>query len=241
MAAPDPPPPEPPPFSAPPFPPRAVTLFTGQSLACRRGDRLVFRRLGFALEAGAALILGGPNGSGKSSLLHLMAGLLPPSSGTLRWAGEAIAQDPAAHRARLHLVGHQDAVKPVFTVAETVNFWAGLRCADSGTAAAAIERFGLGALAEAPCRFLSAGQKKRLSLTRLLASKAPLWLLDEPTTGLDAASTRNLEAVVAEHRQAGGIVIATTHIPLALDGAQSVSLADFTPSRSEVAALLDEL
>jgi heme exporter protein A len=241
MAAPDPPPPEPPlSFSAPAFPPQAVTLFTGQALACRRGDRLVFRRLGFALEAGDALILSGPNGSGKSSLLRLMAGLLPPFSGTLRWAGEAIAQDPAAHRARLHLIGHQDAVKPVFTVTEMVNFWTGLRGAEDG-AGAVIERFGLGALAETPCRFLSAGQKKRLSLARLLASGAPLWLLDEPTTGLDSASTRNLESILAEHRQAGGIVIATTHIPLALDGARTLSLADFTPSRDEAALLLGDL
>jgi heme exporter protein A len=214
-----------------------VTLFIGHALACRRGERLIFRRLGFALEAGAALVLSGPNGSGKSSLLRLMAGLLPPFAGTLSWAGEAIAQDPAAHRARLHLIGHQDAVKPVLTVLEMVNFWAGLRGIDDGAAAAAVERLGLAPLADAPCRLLSAGQKKRLSLARLLASKAPLWLLDEPTTGLDAAATRNFEAILAEHREAGGIVVATTHIPLALADAQSLSLADFTPSRSELAEI----
>jgi heme exporter protein A len=217
-----------------------VTLFTGRALACVRGERLIFRRLGFDLEAGTALILSGPNGSGKSSLLRLMAGLLSPFAGTLSWAGEPIARDPAAHRARLHLIGHQDAVKPVLTVIETVNFWTGLRGPSDGAAAAAIERLGLGPLADTPCRLLSAGQKKRLSLARLLASKAPLWLLDEPTTGLDAASTRNLEEILAEHRAAGGIVIATTHIPLALAGAQSLSVADFTPSRSELAQL-DEL
>jgi heme exporter protein A len=218
-----------------------VTLFIGHALVCRRGERLIFRRLGFALEAGAALVLSGPNGSGKSSLLRLMAGLLPPFSGTLSWAGEAIGQDQAAHRARLHLIGHQDAVKPVFTVIETANFWAGLRGADDKAAAAAVERLGLGPLAEAPCRLLSAGQKKRLSLARLLTSKAPLWLLDEPTTGLDAAATHNLEAILAEHREAGGIVIATTHIPLALAGAQSLSLADFTPTSSEATALIGDL
>ena len=218
-----------------------MSLFTGHALACRRGERLIFRRLGFALAAGDALILEGPNGSGKSSLLRLMAGLLRPFAGTLGWAGEAIAQDPASHRARLHLIGHQDAVKSVFTVIETVNFWAGLRGGDDGAAGAAVERLGLGPLADTPCRLLSAGQKKRLSLARLLASPAPLWLLDEPTTGLDAAATRNLEAMLAEHRAAGGIVIATTHIPLALAGAQNLSLADFTPSRSEAAALMGDL
>jgi heme exporter protein A len=241
-AAPDSPPLEPPPsFSALACSASAVTLFVGHALACRRGDRLIFRRLGFALDAGGALILGGPNGSGKSSLLRLMAGLLPVFAGTLSWAGEAIAQDHAAHRARLHLIGHQDAVKPLLTVSETVSFWAGLRGASENAAQAAIERFGLGPLADAPCRLLSAGQKKRLSLARLLASQAPLWLLDEPTTGLDAASTRNLEAILDEHRESGGIVIATTHIPLALAGAQNLSLADFTPSRSEAAALMGDL
>ncbi len=106
---------------------------------------------------------------------------------------------------------------------------------------AAVERLGLAPLADAPCRLLSAGQKKRLSLARLLAGKAPLWLLDEPTTGLDAAATRNFENILAEHREAGGIVVATTHIPLALADAQSLSLADFTPSRSEAAALVGDL
>ncbi len=169
-----------------------MSLFAGYDIACRRGERLVFRGLSFALEAGAALVLTGANGSGKSSLLRLMAGLLPPHTGSLRWAGEPIAGDPAAHRARLHLIGHQDALKPVLTVLENAAFWAGLRGAASAAAASALERLGLSHLADAPCRLLSAGQKKRLSLARLLASSAPLWLLDEPTTGLDEAATRNL-------------------------------------------------
>jgi len=216
-----------------------VTLFAGHALACRRGERLVFRGLDFALETGGALVLTGSNGSGKSSLLRLMAGLLPSQSGALSWDGEAIGSDPAAHRARLHFIGHQDALKPVLTVFETVAFWGGLRGGDEKTAAASLARFGLDHVADSPCRLLSAGQRKRVSLARLLASTAPLWLLDEPTTGLDEASTRRLEITLAEHRQAGGIVIATTHIPLALAGAQNLSLGDFTPSRGE-AALLDE-
>ena len=212
-----------------------MTVFAGHGVACRRGERLVFRGLGFALEAGGALVLTGPNGSGKSSLLRLLAGLLAPHEGVLNWDGEPIARDKAAHRARLHLIGHLDAVKPVLTVAETVALWSGLRGAPDAASAAAVERFGLAHLADMPCRLLSAGQKKRLSLARLLASPAPLWLLDEPTTGLDAASTTNLEAILAEHRAAGGIVVATTHIALALAGAQTLSLADFAPSRRELA------
>ena len=217
-----------------------MTLFAGHALACRRGERLIFRGLDFTLEPGGALVLGGPNGSGKSSLLRLMAGLLPPHSGTLSWAGAPIARDKAAHRARLHLIGHQDAVKPVLTVAETVALWSGLRGTPGHAAGAAIERLGLDDLADAPCRLLSAGQRKRLSLARLLASAAPLWLLDEPTTGLDAASTDNLEDILAEHRAAGGIVVATTHIPLALADAQTLWLSEFAPRNVE-AALLDEL
>jgi heme exporter protein A len=212
-----------------------MTLFTGVDLACRRGERLVFRGLSFALAAGDALVLTGPNGSGKSSLLRLLAGLLPPHGGVLAWDGEAIAQDPAAHRQRLHFIGHLDAVKPVLTVREAVHFWGGMRGAN--TADAALARFGLADLAASPCRLLSAGQKKRLSLARLLAGPAPLWLLDEPTTGLDEASARALETVIAEHRVLGGIVVAATHIALALGAAQSLSLADYAPSRREAADL----
>ncbi len=215
-----------------------MSLFAGHDVACRRGERLVFRGLAFALEAGDALVLTGANGSGKSSLLRLMAGLLPAHAGSLRWAGEPIARDPAAHRARLHLIGHQDAVKPVLTVLETAAFWGALRGA-AGAAAAALERLGLCHLADAPCRLLSAGQKKRLSLARLLASPAPLWLLDEPTTGLDEAATRNLEAIMSEHRAAGGIVVAATHIPLALAGARTLSLAEHAPNPGEATNLLD--
>jgi heme exporter protein A len=214
---------------------RPMTLFAGADLACRRGERLVFRGLSFALAAGEAMLLTGPNGSGKSSLLRLLSGLLPPHAGSLAWDGESIARDPAAHRQRLHFIGHLDAVKPVLTVRETVNFWAGMRDADSADAAMA--RFGLAGLAASPCRLLSAGQKKRLSLARLLASPAPLWLLDEPTTGLDEASVRALETIIAEHRAMGGIVIAATHIPLALTAAQELSLADFTPGRQEAAEI----
>ncbi len=209
-------------------------MFEARDLACWRGERLVFRGLSVALAPGDALILTGPNGSGKSSLLRLMAGLMPPFSGALLWDGASIADDQASHRARLHLIGHQDAVKPVLTVAETIAFWGNLH--GGGGAMAALEHFGLGRLGEMPCRLLSAGQKKRLSLARLLASPAPLWLLDEPTTGLDAQSTGALEAAIAGHREAGGIVVAATHVPLGLAGARELSLADHAAAPGEEAA-----
>ena len=211
----------------------ASAVFVGRDLACRRGERLVFAGLSFVLGPGDALLLTGPNGSGKSSLLRVMAGLLPPQRGGLEWDGIAVAEDPAAHRARLHLVGHQDAVKPVLTVRETALFWGRLGGGDGGAAEAALDRFGLAPLAGFPCRLLSAGQKKRLSLARLLAAPAPLWLLDEPTTGLDQASTRALEAATADHRNGGGIVVASTHIPLGMAKAQSLSLGDFAPRPGE--------
>jgi heme exporter protein A len=199
--------------------------FTGAGLACRRGERLVFARLGFALPAGGALVLTGPNGSGKSSLLRLMAGLTPVEAGTLAWDGTAIAEDWAAHRARLQLVSHQDALKPMLTVAETLAFWAGMRGGDD--APAALSRFRLSGLAEWPCRLLSAGQRRRLALARLIASPTPLWLLDEPTTGLDSDALADLLAAIATHRADGGRIVLSTHTPLPLDGAKTLAMAEF--------------
>lgn len=220
-----------PPLSSPP-PSSATRLFDGHGLACRRGDRLVFENLAFALDAGGALVLTGPNGSGKSSLLRVMAGLTPPLLGTLRWSGAPLSEDPAAHRARLHFIGHLDALKPALTVGETLAFWAALRGAAKDRIAPALRRFQLAELADWPCRFLSAGQRRRLALARLVATPAPLWLLDEPTTGLDDASTADLLAAVAEHRAGGGLVIVATHVPLPFAGTESLSLAEFASRRS---------
>jgi heme exporter protein A len=208
--------------------PASLSSFTGTDLACRRGERLVFARLGFAVPAGGALVLTGPNGSGKSSLLRLMAGLTPAEAGTIAWEGTPLAADWAAHRARLQFIGHQDAVKPVLTVAETLAFWAGMRGGDG--AAAALSRFRLTTLAEWPCRLLSAGQRRRLALARLVASPTPLWLLDEPITGLDSDALADLLAAIAAHRASGGRVVLSTHTPLPLEGAQMLGMAEFAGS-----------
>lgn len=204
-----------------------AALLEATDLACRRGERLIFAGLSFALAPGAALLLVGPNGSGKSSLLRVLAGLLPPEAGELRWGGEKVASDPAAYRARLHFIGHQDAVKPVLTVGETLRFWAALR----GVPAApdALARFRLEEVADWPCRFLSSGQRRRLALSRLVASPAPLWLLDEPATGLDDVSVGDLESAVAEHRRGGGIAVLSTHAPIALPAAETINVATFAP------------
>jgi heme exporter protein A len=188
--------------------------FTGRGVACRRGERRVFEGLDFTLPASGALVLTGPNGSGKSSLLRLMAGLAPSEEGVIAWDDAPIADDPAAHRARLHFIGHADALKPVLTVAETVSFWAGMR--GSPAAGEALDQFRLAALTETPCRLLSQGQRRRLALTRLVASQAELWLLDEPFAGLDEDSVADLYDAIDAHRGAGGRIVLSTHAPLAL-------------------------
>jgi heme exporter protein A len=211
--------------------------FAGRTLACRRGERLVFRGLDFTLQGGGALTLVGPNGSGKSSLLRVMAGLTPPVAGNLSWDGADVRADRGAHRGRLHFIGHADALKPVLSAEEMLRFWAGMRAtapADAPDIAAALAQFGLGAAAQWPCRYLSAGQRRRLTLARLVASQAPLWLLDEPMTGLDSEAAEQLLAAIAAHRRSGGCVVLSTHTPLDLADAALLSLADFRPSRADL-------
>lgn len=202
--------------------------FEGRSLQCRRGGRDVFAGLDFALPPGGALLLTGPNGSGKSSLLRLMAGLLRPAAGALLWDGRAVAGEIEAHAARLHYLGHLDAVKPVLTVAENLQFWAALR---GGTRAVdrALEAFALTELAAVPGRLLSAGQRRRLALARLVAAPAELWLLDEPSVGLDHASVGRLAAAIAAHRAGGGRVVVATHTALDLSDPQRLSLDALPP------------
>lgn len=206
--------------------------FAGRNLACRRGERLVFRGLDFTLAPGGALILIGPNGSGKSSLLRVMAGLTPAEAGSLSWNGANLREDRAAHHGRVHFIGHADALKPVLSVEEALRFWSGMRGGVTDVAGA-LAQFGLAAAASLPCRYLSAGQRRRLALARLVASEAPLWLLDEPTNGLDSEAMAQLLAVLAAHRSRGGSVVVSTHTPLELAGATLLSLADFRPRRDD--------
>jgi heme exporter protein A len=203
-----------------------VSRFAGLSLACRRSERLVFAGLDFAVESGGALLLTGPNGSGKSSLLRLMAGLIRPYAGRLEWNGVKLSGDPARHREVVTYLGHQDAVKPVLTVAESVRLWGGHK---DGRVEAALAAMGLGDLANLPGRFLSSGQRRRTALARVIAAGTPLWLLDEPTVGLDTKAITALESALAAHRGAGGIVVAATHVEIDLPGAQSLDLSAFEP------------
>jgi heme exporter protein A len=167
------------------------------------------------------MVLAGANGSGKSTLLRLLAGLVRPVAGRVLWSGRDALADLAEHAARVAYVGHLDAVKPGLTAAENLMFAAAV---SRRPVAAALDAVGLGALADLPARMLSAGQKRRLALSRLLLSRAPAWLLDEPTLGLDTAAIERFGALLAAHRAAGGIVVAATHVPLPLQGASELRL-----------------
>ncbi len=201
----------------------SITL-EARDLACIRGERPIFRRVSFTLEPGGALVLSGPNGSGKSSLLRILAGYLRPAYGMLAWRGENIRDTPDAHRARIHYVGHLEAVKPTLTVAEHLAFWAKVRGFSQATEGI-LAALHLEDLADVPGRFLSAGQKRRLSLTRLLASPAELWLLDEPSITLDVESARRLETMLAWHREQGGMTVVATHTEIALPESENMDMA----------------
>ena len=206
-----------------------MSLFEGRDLVCVRGERRVFEGLSFAVAAGGLLVLTGPNGSGKSSLLRIMAGLLRPAAGALLWDGTPVADDPDAQAARLQYLGHLDAVKPVLSAAENLMFWAALHGGGAAEVTRALDGFDLGALAEVPGRMLSAGQKRRVALARLLAAPAEVWLLDEPTVGLDAASLARLTGAIAAHRARGGRLVVATHAAPEAPDAEVLELGDFAP------------
>lgn len=199
-----------------------IDVLSAEGLAALRGERLVFRDLDLSVAPGAALVLEGPNGSGKSTLLRMMAGLVSPAAGRLAWNGEDIREDLPAHARRVTYVGHLDAVKPGLTVGENLRLAAALgggRLEDALSAMALVE------LSDLPGRMLSAGQKRRLALSRLVLGGAAVWLLDEPTLGLDTASIARFADLLARHRAGGGIVVAATHVPLPLAGAETFRLS----------------
>ena len=198
-----------------------------ENMSCRRGERLVFAGLSLVVPAGGGVVLSGANGSGKSSLLRLLATLLTPVAGHLLWGGSAVTEDIAAYRASVHYVGHLDAIKPGLGVRETLGFWTALRGAEPVALDRALATFGLDRVADWRCQWLSAGQRRRLALARLIAIPAPIWLLDEPAAALDIEGEARLAEVIAVHRQAGGRVVVATHQALALPGASEVRLGEF--------------
>ncbi|RYY23919.1 MAG: heme ABC exporter ATP-binding protein CcmA [Sphingomonadales bacterium] len=182
-----------------------------RDVACARGGRLLFEGLSFALAAGQAALVVGPNGAGKSSLIRVAAGLLAPESGSVEGEGARALLTEAA------------ALDPELSLAMALGFWARI----DGRADAvpgALEAVGLADLGQVPVRLLSTGQRRRAALARVVASGAPIWLLDEPANGLDDASVRTLEALIAAHRAGGGIALVATHLPIALPDAQEIRL-----------------
>ena len=180
-----------------------------------RGERLVLRGVSFLVPPGGALLLLGANGSGKSTLLRVLAGLKRPDAGTVLWMGAAADPWPVAY------LGHQDAVKPGLTAVENLAFAAST---GRGVPREALAALDLLPLADLPARLLSAGQKRRLALARLVLSPAPIWLLDEPTLGLDTAAVARLGGLLASHRAGGGVVVTATHLPLPLPDAAELRL-----------------
>jgi heme exporter protein A len=190
-------------------------------VGCVRGGREVFAQLTFSVAAGEALLVTGRNGAGKSSLLRVIAGLVRVSAGrlTLEGGGDATIGEEA------HYLGHQDAVKPALTVRENLAFWADY-LGGSGDPAAALEAVSLDGLAGLPAAYLSAGQKRRLSIARLIAVKRPVWLLDEPSSALDAPSQETLVELMRGHLRGGGLIVAASHGPIGLDHARQLRLGE---------------
>ncbi|UWU96168.1 heme ABC exporter ATP-binding protein CcmA [Bradyrhizobium sp. CB1015] len=186
----------------------------GHGLRCVRGGREVFAGLDFAASSGEAVAVVGRNGSGKTSLLRLIAGLLVPAGGTIALDG---GDGELTLAEQCHYLGHRDALKPALSVAENLTFWADFLGGERFDAAESLAKVGLAHATHLPAGFLSAGQRRRLSLARLLTVRRPVWLLDEPTNALDVAGQDMFAGLMREHLAAGCMIIAATHAPLGVD------------------------
>ncbi|RWP62759.1 heme ABC exporter ATP-binding protein CcmA [Mesorhizobium sp.] len=195
-----------------------------ENLGGERGGEAVFSGINFALGKGQALIVTGPNGAGKSTLLRIVAGLLPVAAGRLLVEGGG--EDFPSVASACHYLGHQNAMKTVLSVAENLRFWRDFSGADFLSAEQALAMVGLDGIGHLPFGYLSTGQRRRAAIAKLLVSRRPLWLLDEPTAGLDKASEERFGGLMREHLDEGGIIIAATHLPLGLEGAQELRMGE---------------
>lgn len=200
------------------------------NLACHRGGRDVFTGINFAVGSGEVLAITGRNGAGKSSLLRTLVGLVRIAHGNLTLEG---GDSELTIAEQAHYLGHQDALKPSLSVGENLRFWAGFlghKTADTGAALAAV---GLEPLADLPAAYLSAGQRRRLSIARLLAVKRPIWLLDEPMSTLDAAAQDRLAGLMRAHLAEGGLILAATHGPLGIAATRELRLDEFAAAPAQ--------
>jgi heme exporter protein A len=190
-------------------------------LACDRGGRQVFRSLSFALSSGEAMVVSGRNGAGKSSLLRMIAGLVRIAAGRLTLDGGE-RDTPLAEQC--HYLGHQDAMKPSLTVRENLRFWTEFFGAHHNAVESALQAVDLTPLTDLPAAYLSAGQRRRLSIARLVAVRRPIWLLDEPTSTLDSPSQKKLAELMQSHLAGGGMLVAAAHGPIGLERARELKL-----------------
>ena len=197
-----------------------MTRLSAADLTCNRGGRDVFRGLSFALSAGEAMVVTGRNGAGKSSLLRMIAGLVRIAAGQLALEGGA---PDIPLREQCHYLGHQDAMKPSLSVAENLRFWTEFLGAP-GAIEPALEAVDLQLVTEVPAAYLSAGQRRRLSIARLVAAPRLVWLLDEPTSTLDAPSQKRLSDLMRAHLSGGGMIVAAAHGPIGLERARELML-----------------
>ncbi len=194
------------------------------NLAGERGGETIFAQLSFSLGSGEALVVTGPNGSGKSTLLRIICGLLQPHAGhvQLRDEGESLPV-----RAACHYLGHQNAMKPALSVRENLAFWQSFHGEAQLLIADALQAVDLPGVDDLPFGYLSTGQKRRVSIAKLLVSHRPLWIVDEPTAGLDKASEARFADLMHDHMLAGGMIVAATHIPLGLDSVRTLDMSAF--------------
>jgi heme exporter protein A len=193
-----------------------------ENLSGERGGETVFSGIGFSLDEGQALLVTGPNGSGKSTLLRVIAGLLPAAAGkvALEGGGEAFPSVATA----CHYLGHHNAMKPTLSVTENLAFWRDF-CGEAQTGVEEVlQAVDLGGIGHLPFGYLSTGQRRRAAIARLMVAYRPLWLLDEPTAGLDKASEQRFAALMTAHCAQGGIIVAATHLPLGLEKAQELKM-----------------
>ena len=194
---------------------------TANGVAAERGGRKVLAGVSFALAAGEMLAVTGPNGAGKSTLLRVIAGLIKPTAGDVALAPVS----EAGLGASSHYLGHLDGLKRALTIEENLGFWRKL-WGGAGDIGAALEAVGLGGLEHLPVATLSAGQRRRVAIARMLMAVRPIWLLDEPTTALDAAAEAMLGRLLAGHLAGGGIVVAATHRGLPVSPASTLTLGN---------------